>query len=317
VKVLFLGTSAGRPTRVRNVTSIALQLTEPSNGFWLFDAGEGTQHRLMETKLKLNKLEKIFITHLHGDHLYGLPGLLSSRSYFDGAGPLQLYGPPGIKAYLEAVFLYSSSRLNYELTIIEVDSGCIMNDAQFKITAAPLEHRVPCFGYRIEEADRQGHLDLPYLERMGVKPGPVYGKLKRGEDVQLPDGPIIKAIDAVGPAIAGRTLTILGDTCPCDNGVELAKSADLLIHEATFETGLEEKALMYGHSTVKQAVDIALAAGVNQLALTHFSSRYDDEMVAAMIEEEQKRLPDIVAARDYLELPVPSPYCEPNMHSVQ
>ncbi|MFD0711662.1 ribonuclease Z [Paenibacillus sp. GCM10027626] len=303
MKFLFLGTCAGRPSKERNVTSAALVLPEPANGFWLFDAGEATQHRLMETKLKLNKLEKIFITHLHGDHLHGLPGLLSSRSYFEGAGALELYGPAGIKGYLEAVFHYTATQLSYELTIVEVegDRQVVMDDGHYRVTAASLDHRVPCYGYRVEEADRPGRLDAKRLAELGIAPGPLYGRLKRGENAQLPDGRIILASEVVEPDVPGRTVALLGDTRPCENGILLASGADLLVHEATFETGLEEKAYTYGHSTVQQAIDIAKAAKARRLVLTHFSSRYDKQSVAKMIEEGKRQFAEIEAAYDFFE----------------
>ncbi|MCQ6560166.1 ribonuclease Z [Paenibacillus mendelii] len=303
--IQFLGTSAGRPTKSRNVTSAAFVHSEPASGFWLFDAGEGTQQQMFGTKLKLNKLEKIFVTHLHGDHIYGLPGLLSSRSYFDGAGPLVMYGPPGLRAFIDGVFMHSGTYLEYELTVTEIGPGVIMDDGHYRVTADELVHRLPSFGYRIEESAQSGQLDLEQLARRGVEPGPAYGKLKRGEDIILPSGELVRSAEVVGPPVPGRIVTILGDTCPCENGIALARNADLLVHEATFESGMEEKATAYGHSTVRQAAQIAADAGAKQLALTHFSSRYDDEAITELIAEGQKLFPNIVAAYDYMELPVP------------
>lgn len=301
MKLTFLGTSAGRPTKARNVTSLALSLPDPFCGFWLFDTGEGTQHRLLSSGLKLNKLERIFITHLHGDHLYGLPGLLSSRSYFEGAGPLQIYGPEGLKKYLDVIFDASGVHLGYEIEVIEVQEGVVVEDSRFLVEAAALEHRMPCFGYRITEKSQQGQLNLALLNELGVKPGPQYGKLKRGEDIMLEDGRHICSAEVVGPPIAGRVITILGDTKPCDNAAVLARDADLLVHEATFAGGLEEKAQAYGHSTMHQAAEIAREAGAKRLIVTHFSSRYDDEAVAEMIEDAKSIFPNIEPAADFAE----------------
>lgn len=298
----FFGTSAGRPTKARNVTSSALMLPEPLHAFWLFDAGEGTQHRMLGTKYKLNRLEKIFITHLHGDHLYGLPGLLSSRSYFEGAVPLEIYGPPGLQAYLNAVFQVSGTHLEYELAVKEIEPGVIVDNDRFKVTAGPLEHRIPCFGYRIEEKDSPGALDLAALAELGLKPGPDYGRLKRGLDVQLPDGTSIRSADVVGPPQKGRIVTILGDTRPCEEAVNLAQDADLVVHEATFAAGMEEKAAAYGHSTVLQAATIASRAGAKKLVLTHFSSRLDAEALLELVEAAKGIVPDSLAAEDYMEI---------------
>ncbi|WP_409340642.1 ribonuclease Z [Paenibacillus sp. MBLB4367] len=304
MQLQFLGTGAGRPTIERNVTSIVFSLPEPQHSFWLFDAGEGTQHRLLETKLKLNKLQRIFITHLHGDHVYGLPGLLSSRTFYEGAGPLQLFGPKGLHALLDGVFQNSGAHLNYELEIFEIEEGPVFSDDRFTVEAAELDHRIRCFGYRIEERPRPGQLNIALLSRLGVPPGPSYGKLKSGEDVTLSDGRIIRSEEVVGQPAKGRILTILGDTCPCDNAIRLAQDADLLVHEATFAAGMEEKAAAYGHSTVLQAAQIASKAGAKRLAVTHFSSRFDRDEIAELVESVKSVFPNVVAANDYLELAI-------------
>ncbi|MBP3963394.1 ribonuclease Z [Paenibacillus lignilyticus] len=304
MQLTFLGTSAGRPTKTRNVTSIAFCLPEPHCGFWLFDTGEGTQHRLLHGGLKLNKLERIFITHLHGDHLYGLPGLLSSRTYFEGAGPLQIFGPAGLKEYLNVIFQHSGVHLGYELEVIEVSAGEVAADDRFVVEAAELDHRLPCFGYRITERPQQGQLNLGRLAELGVRPGPLYGKLKRGESITLEDGRTISSSHVVGPQLPGRIVTILGDTTPCQNAIVLAKDADLLVHEATFAGGMEEKAAAYGHSTIRQAAEIAAEAGVKRLVVTHFSSRFDDEAVAELVKDARTIFPYTDAAFDYAEFQV-------------
>ncbi|MFC3800649.1 ribonuclease Z [Cohnella sp. GCM10012308] len=303
MKLIFLGTSAGRPTAHRNVTSIALVFPEDQNRFWLFDAGEGTQHQLLKSKLKLGKLNRIFITHMHGDHLYGLPGILSSRTYFEGADKLELYGPPGLRAYVENVLLYSEAHLNYELGIHELGGdGEAFDDGRFRIEAGELVHRVRSFGYRIEEHPRSGQLDLAYLASRGVPPGPQYGKLKRGEDIVLPDGSVIRAAEAVGPHVNGRVVTILGDTVKCERAAHLAEKADLLVHEGTFGIGLEEKAALYGHSTFLQAAETASLAGAKRLIVSHISARYADEDVEALIGQAGAIFPNIEAAYDFKEV---------------
>ncbi|SFI32273.1 ribonuclease Z [Paenibacillus sp. UNC496MF] len=307
MQLTFLGTSAGRPTRTRNVTSIALSLPEPQCGFWLFDAGEGTQHRMLGSRFKLNKLERIFMTHLHGDHLYGLPGLLSSRSYFEGAAKLDIFGPPGLKRYLDTVFELTGVHLGYELNVVEIAEGIVLEDERHIVEAAELQHRLPCFGYRITERPQHGPLNLKRLAELGVPAGPLYGKLKRGEDVTLECGRTIAAADVVGKPQPGRVVTILGDTRPCDNAVRLARGADLLVHEATFAVGLEEKAAAYGHSTFGQAAETARAAGAKRLVVTHFSSRYDDEAVAELANGVKPIFPDIEPAVEMADIVIPRP----------
>ncbi|MFD0587046.1 ribonuclease Z [Paenibacillus sp. GCM10027627] len=302
MKMWFLGTGAGRPNKHRNVTAMALQLPEPMPGWWLFDAGEGTQHQLMKLPLKFSKLEAIFITHLHGDHLYGLPGLLSSRSFDGGVTPVTVYGPIGLKKYIETTFELTGTFLDYELNIQELpeEPTVVMDNGRLKITAMPLQHRVPCFGYRVEEADMPGKLQADKLRALGVKEGPLFGKLKNGESVVLADGRTISPEMVTDGVTRGRVVAVLGDTSPCDAVLELGKDADLLIHEATFATGMEEKAHEFGHSTTVEAALAASKSGAKQLAMTHFSGRYGNEELILLTEEAQSVFPDTLAAQDLM-----------------
>ena len=165
MELLFLGTSAGVPTRTRNMTSIVLNLQQPTMAeMWLFDCGEGTQHQFLRTPYHPGKLNKIFITHLHGDHLFGLPGLLCSRSMQGNSLPLTLYGPKGLKAFVETALRLSGSWTDYPLTIIEVGPGLVLDEAGFRVTAWPLNHPVECYGYRIEQHDKPGTLDAAQVQ---------------------------------------------------------------------------------------------------------------------------------------------------------
>lgn len=300
----FLGTGAGRPTKERNVTSIALKLPEPSGALWLFDAGEGTQHRLLQTPLKLSKLSTIFITHLHGDHTFGLPGLLSSRSY-ETDEPLRLIGPAGLRELVMSALQLSGSRLEYELVIQELTEGIVYEDEQMKVEAAKLDHRIESFGYRITERERPGKLNSALLRELGVPSGPLFGELKGGSDVTLEDGRMIRASDVVGPPVPGRIVTILGDTRPCANTAVLAKDADVLVHEATFRSGQEEKAWDYGHSTTLQAAEAAKNAGAKKLVMTHFSSRFRMEDMAELEQEAAQVFPAAAAAYDLYNISIP------------
>ncbi|WP_238192142.1 ribonuclease Z [Paenibacillus sp. L3-i20] len=300
MKLWFLGTGAGRPNKHRNVTAMALQLPEPLNGWWLFDAGEATQHQIMKTPLKLNKLELIFITHLHGDHLYGLPGLLSSRSFDGGVTPVTIYGPHGIKMYIETIFDLTGTTLDYELIYKEIDESAatIYESDKLVVEARSLEHRIPCFGYRVTEQDSPGKLRVDKLRELGIEAGPLYGKLKGGEPVTLQCGAIIQPEDVTDGVLQGRVVTILGDTTPCESAILLAQSADVLVHEATFSAGNEEKAHEYGHSTTVEAADAASKAGAHMLVMTHFSGRYSNEQLELLEEEAKKVFPNTIAALD-------------------
>ena len=302
MRMWFMGTGAGRPNKHRNVSGIALQMPEGDGGWWLFDAGEATQHQLMKLPLKASKLEKVFVTHMHGDHVYGLPGLLSSRSFDGGISSIQLYGPKGIKSYLEDILRMTSTSLDYELHIHELnedeDEQIVVDNEQFTITAMPLAHRVPCYGYRIVEHDAPGKLLADKLKELGLKEGPLFGRLKRGESVVMEDGSVIHSKDVTDKPVRGRIITVLGDTSPCDNVQPLANHADLLVHEATFAAGMEAKAHEFGHSTTIEAARAAEAAGVKQLVLTHFSGRYTNDQLAELEEEAASVFPNTSAALD-------------------
>lgn len=302
----FLGTGAGRPSKYRNVTAMALQIPEPSCNWLLFDAGEATQHQIMHTPLKLNKLELIFITHLHGDHIYGLPGLLSSRSFDGGVTSVHLFGPVGIRKYIETVFEISATGLDYDLIIRELngDEGIIFEDERFKVEVAALEHRVTSFGYRVTEQDQPGKLLVHKLKELGVEAGPIYGKLKRGQTVTLQSGKIIQTADVTGPTQIGRIVTVLGDTKPCQNAITLAEQADLLVHEATFAAGLEEKAHEFGHCTTAEAAATAAIAKAKHLVMTHFSGRYSNEDLVSLVEEARVHFQAVTAATDFLHLEI-------------
>lgn len=282
MELWFLGTSAGMPISGRNVTSIALRMPQDRGTFWLFDCGEGTQHQLLRTPFRLSRLEKLFITHLHGDHLFGLPGLLSSRASLGGTEPLTLYGPPGLQEFTENALRISETHLGYPLHIHEIEEGTVFEDGAFSVEAALLDHRIDSFGYRIAEFPRAGALNTRLLAELGVPSGPAYGRLKSGEDVVLEDGRTVRSPDVVGDPIAGRVVVVLGDTKPCPNAVKLAQGADLLVHEATFAHDLADKADEYGHATSVQAAETARDAEVGRLILTHFSSRYKPEDLAVL-----------------------------------
>ncbi|WP_310550412.1 ribonuclease Z [Paenibacillus glufosinatiresistens] len=305
MEVYFLGTNAGVPSIQRNVTSIALRLFEERRTFWMFDCGEGTQHQVLKSPLRLGKLERIFVTHLHGDHIFGLPGLLSSRAYQGGTAPLTVYGPPGLKAFLEVSLNISQSRVPYKLDIVEHTGGLIFEDEGFKVEASLLDHRIDSYGYRITEKDRPGSLNTERLREWGLKPGPAYGRLKKGLDVTTEDGTVIASKDVVSEPKPGRVVTILGDTRPCPAIVPLSRGADLLVHEATFASDLADLAHDYHHSTTIQAAEAAREAGAGELVLTHFSSRYSvlDDLLP-LLDEARTVFPDTLLAEEFRLFPV-------------
>jgi ribonuclease Z len=305
LELLFLGTGAGMPAKTRNVASFALKLLEERNAVWLFDCGEATQHQILYTSLKPKKIEKIFISHLHGDHIYGLPGLLSSRSVQGGESPLVIYGPTGIEAFVKTSLLVSGTKLSYSLEIVEIEEGTIFQDDQFTVMAKKVSHGIDSYGYRVEEKDLPGALLVDALIQKGIRPGPVYQRLKNGETIETENGEKINGNDFMGPAKKGRIVAYTGDTRLCDSLCELAQDADVLIHEATFGKEEDELARLYYHSTTEHAAATAKKANVKQLILTHISARYQGDAKKKELEEEAKTIfPQTVVASDFDSYPI-------------
>ncbi|WP_100402404.1 ribonuclease Z [Bacillus sp. FJAT-42315] len=304
MELLFLGTGAGMPAKMRNVSSVALKMLNERGAVWLFDCGEATQHQILHTSLKPRRVEKIFITHLHGDHIFGLPGFLGSRSFQGGDLPLTVYGPPGIKEFIDVSLRVSCTRLQYELNVVEIEEGIIFEDETMKVEVRLLDHGIASYGYRVSEKEKPGVLLVDRLQADGIPPGPYYKELKAGHTIQLADGRCIAPEPYVGPPQKGRVLAILGDTRPCEAAVRLAKEADLLIHEATFAADQPQMARDYFHSTTQQAAEIAREAGVKALCLTHISSRYTKEEAKGLQAEATSVFSPVTIAYDFLELSI-------------
>lgn len=300
MELTFLGTSAGVPTKERNVTSMILNLVGIRKSYWLFDCGEGTQHRILNSPFKAPKIEKIFITHLHGDHIFGLPGLLCSRSMGGSTDPLTLYGPKGLKQYIETVLSVSVSYMTYPLEIIEIEAGQLFDDGELIVTAYPLDHRVECYGYRIEEHAKSGQLEANKLASDNIPRGPWMQALKAGETITLEDGRVVNGADYLGEPIPGKVIAIFGDTQPTPQALELARNADMMVHETTLEAAFAEKANERGHSTTVQAAQLAREAGVKRFIATHLSGRYMSEDIPRLLAECQAEFAATEIAEDYL-----------------
>ncbi len=292
MEIEFLGTGAGLPSRQRNVSSLALKLLDELNQVWLFDCGEATQHQIIKTHIRPRKITHIFITHLHGDHIFGLPGFLSSRSFqMAEAEPLRIYGPKGLKSYIESSIKYSKTNLLYPIEIYELndDGGMINLDQGWKVEYLPLEHGILCFGYRVMEPSIPGRLNMEKLKGLNIPNGPLLGELKNGNTVELEDGRQINGKDYLEKPRPGRIITILGDTRTTDNINRLAQNADVLVHEATHAKNETKLARKYYHSTSYQAAQIAQANNVHLLLMNHISARYVGKD-ALLLENEAKQL---------------------------
>jgi ribonuclease Z len=307
VQITFLGTSSGIPTRSRNVSSIALRLPQRAE-LWLFDCGEGTQHQLLRSDVKTSQLRRIFITHLHGDHIFGLMGLLASCGLAGNVQHVDIYGPPGLNEYLRACERYSHTHFSYPVRVRTVEPGVIYEDEEFVVSCGYLKHRITAFGYRVVEKDRAGRFNVEKAKELGIPSGPIYGKLKRGEKVTLPDGREINGADFCSPPETGRKVVYCTDTVFCDGAVELAQDADVLIHEATFAHQDAQMAFDRLHSTSTMAAQVALAAQVKHLIMTHFSPRYAPGNAIGLdnlLQEAQAIFPNTQLAYDFLAYEVP------------
>ena len=316
MQVTFLGTSSGVPTRARNVSAVALRLPQRAE-MWLFDCGEGTQHQFLRSDLRLSQLRRIFITHMHGDHVFGLPGLLASLGLAGNCrSGIDLYGPDPLDNFLNGVLRTSSTRIGYPLQVHRVrpaaESGSILfEDDEFVVRCTPLTHRVPAYAYRVEQKPLAGRFDVERARKLGIPPGPVYAQLKRGKRVTLDDGRVIDGQDLCGPERPGVSVVYCTDTVFCEAAVHLAQGADLLIHEATFAHDEAEMAFQRQHSTSTMAAQTAAEAKVGQLVLTHLSPRYvpgnpvtpDD-----LLNEARAIFPNTVIARDFMCIDV-KPHC--------
>jgi ribonuclease Z len=308
VKITFLGTSSGAPSRSRNLSGIALQLPQQSP-FWLIDCGEGTQYRILESPLRLSNLERIFITHLHGDHLFGLVGMLASRSLQIGSeSPVTLYGPAGLEAYVRCSLDISHTYLGYPIHFVVVKPGTIHEEEAYRVECAPMQHGIEAYGYAMIEREKPGAFDVEQARALGIPSGPLYGRLKAGETVTLPDGRTIEGTQLSGLPIPGRKVVFCGDTTFTPNAITLARGADVLVHEATFlqaDLAMAERA---NHSTSTMAAEVARQAGVRTLLLTHFSARYESEagsQMAMLLSEAQAIFPNTILARDFWAYEVP------------
>ncbi len=275
MEIQFLGTSSGTPTRTRNVAGLALR--PPESGHWyLVDCGEGTQHRILHTTFSLHSLRGIFITHIHGDHCYGLPGLLASAGLLNRSAPLLIAGPPEVRAYVECVMATTALGLPYDLDFVEVENGTRIDWLPGVIVeATALSHRVPSYAYAFEESPVERKLDAARLAQDGVAPGPAWGQLQRGDKVVLADGRmLLPEVYLLAPR-KPRKVIVGGDNDTPQLLAQAAQGADVLVHEATYT---EEALLKIGpepqHSSAKMVACFAETAHLPNLVLTHFSPRY-------------------------------------------
>jgi len=299
--VRFLGTSASRPTVERGVSSIAVVREGET---LLFDCGEGTQRQMMRYGVSF-ALDDIFFTHMHTDHVLGVVGLTRTLQLQGRTEPLHLWGPKGTGRVLRQWSSFGGERLGYAVTITEVEPGVPIPRKDYAVLPFEVDHRgALAVGYALVEEERRGRFNPELARELGIPEGPLWGQIHRGLAVTLDDGRVIEASTLVGPTRHGRRIAITGDTRPCDGTVEASLDADLLIHEATFAEEEAPRARETGHSTAREAADVALRAGARRLVLTHISARYSSNTVD--LEREARHVfANVSVARDGTEVEVP------------
>ena len=272
----FLGTSSGVPTKARNVSATAV-IEASGTGWYLVDCGEGTQHQLLHSPLSLRELRAIFITHVHGDHCFGLPGLLASAGMSGRKEPLLLVMPAALQAWVRQSLAVSESYLAFELRCTDLETFAGMAFDNVRISALALSHRVPSWGFVFEESDPQPRLDTERLRADGVAPGPLWGQLAHGQAVEY-QGRRLEPRQYLLATRPVQRFVVCGDNDRPELLGEWARDVDVLVHEATFTQPVIERAQgSFGHSTAAAVARFAEGAGVRNLVLTHFSARYQDK----------------------------------------
>ena len=300
LNVIFLGTGGSIPTSKRGLSAIAIRR---KTEMLLFDCGEGTQRQMIQAGVGFHRKTKIFVTHMHGDHVLGLPGLLQTMSLLDRTKKLEIYGPQGIKAFVEAISQTVRFSLTFPVQVSEVEAGLVCEEKEYEVYATQSDHIDHSLAYALIEKPRPGRFNIEKARSLGVPEGPLWSKLQGGSSVKLPSGRIVKPEMVLGHPRPGRKIVYTGDTRQSENLVKLAENADMLIHEATFDDELTERAIEDGHSTPGMAAETAKKAGVKRLVLTHISARYKD--AGLLLEQARKVFVNTELAEDFLRLELP------------
>jgi ribonuclease Z len=296
----FLGTSAACPTVERNTAGIAVHREGET---LLFDCGEGTQRQMMRWSVGFS-FREVFFSHYHSDHFIGIIGLVRTMGLMDRSAPLTLYGPRGAQRILSGALNVGIERTKFPVDIVEVKPGDILRRADYEIRVFETEHRADTVGYALAEHVRLGRFNPDLARTMGIPEGPLWGRLHRGETIQLPDGRSVNPLELVGPNRPGRTLVFTGDTRPHPAVTAAARGADVLVHEATFSDSEVDRAVETGHSTAREAAEIAREAGVGRLILTHISPRYSVD-AGELLTEARAVFENTAIARDGWTVDVP------------
>ena len=306
MNITFLGTSSGVPTLKRNVSSLALKLSQSAE-VWLFDCGEGTQHQIMKSNIKSSHIKKIFITHMHGDHIYGLPGLLATLGLSGDSDGIEIYGPSELKSFVISALKSSYCKLSFPLRFINVEEyseqkKLLFESDKIEVNCTILKHRLPAYGYRVSEKDKPGIFNIKKAESLKIPPGQIYSKLQTGQTIIL-DGRTFNGKEFVGPPRKGKSFVYCTDTVFSESAVKLSKDADLLVHESTFSQQDEKMAYEKLHSTTIMAAKTALLSNAKKLIITHLSPRYNQKSSikpSDLLKEARDIFPNTHLAKDFL-----------------
>jgi ribonuclease Z len=304
MRIVLLGTSSAVPTLTRGLSCTALVR---DGDVFLFDCGEGTQVQLMRSGVKRSRIHSIFIGHLHGDHLYGIAGLLSTMHLDGHDGPLNVFGPEGLRNFLNAAFRTPDLQFKFPMKVHEFPRGFrgrVLEEDEYYVDALPLDHSIFCLGWRFQERMKPGVFNLERAQELGIPRGPLYGKLQNGENVTLADGRVIEPSMVLGPPREGKSVAYCLDTQFSERSIALAEGCTALIHETTFGPDGVDMARERKHSTMEDAARVAREAGVGNLVATHFSSRYDPRQLTRIADEARGVFESITLGRDLLEIEI-------------
>jgi ribonuclease Z len=301
IRIIFLGTGGSIPTPKRGLPSMIVQREGEQ---LMFDCGEGVQRQIIKARTGFHKKMKVFITHMHGDHLLGLPGLMQTMALLDRQRKLDVYGPPGIIDFLECIKKTVQFALTFPIEIHEIqEQGKIYDEDAYSVEAIRSNHVIPSLAYAFVEKPRAGRFYPEKAKSLGIQEGPLWSSLQKGQPVQLPNGKIVKPEDVSGPLRPGRKIVYTGDTRPFRQLANFALGADLLVHDSTLDDTLSERAEEDGHSTPSQAAETAKKAKVKRLVLTHISARYDETDV--LFGQAKKIFDNVVVAEDFMKIEIP------------
>jgi len=299
--VVFLGTAGSVPTPKRSLPAVLIQRKGEQI---MFDCGEGVQRQMVKAKVGFHKKMKIFVTHMHGDHVLGLPGLLQTMALLDREKKLDIYGPPGIKRFLENIRETVQFVLTFPVEVHEIyEAGVVCEENEYVVQTEWANHVIPSLAYAFAEKPRPGRFFPEKAKALGVSEGPLWSKLQHGHKIRLPNGKVVKPEEVTGMPRPGRKIVYTGDTRPFKGFVKFAAGADLLIHDATLDDDLAERAEEDGHSTPSQAAKNAKKAKAKQLILTHISARYED--TSKLLGEARKFFKNTQVAEDFMKIEIP------------